>query len=491
MRTLVDVDNFGGTDADNDELLLRAFEDHEAYLDVLNLKRHLIVGRKGSGKTAIFKRLITTHEPDFFAYGHTFSDYPWHHHDRQARVGIPDFDKYTQSWKFLILMSLAKIALNQDQSIPFDDASLEALVPLEAFIVDTYGSRDPDLSQIFSPMKNLRLKPHLDFDFKILRAGIAPESVPMPELPFIVQEVNHAFTSKVMAALNPANRYFIAFDQLDLGFDLTTPDYANRLIGLLPKGRGLRAFTAVFLRDDIYDSLHFEDKNKMTENYLSLIEWDTIRTGKSLRSLMEKRFSIVLGANSLETVKWEEVFNEDRKMPGHQTKYEHMRDRTFLRPRDMIKFVNSTLSQFKTRINEGNLQEGASTNKIDNTDVHNARAEFSEYFLRELDDEVHKHVPNYQHYLDVLRVMGKWQFEKAEFETAYAVQMPDESVAAQNAIELLYTFSIIGFYRAGGRGFGGSEYVYKYREARVRFDPTSDRFRVHPGLIETLSLKRS
>jgi hypothetical protein len=87
MKALQTVENFGGTDADNDDLLLKAFEDHQAYLDILSRKRHLIVGRKGSGKTAIFKKLITTHSHDFFAYGHTFSDYPWHYHERQARVG--------------------------------------------------------------------------------------------------------------------------------------------------------------------------------------------------------------------------------------------------------------------------------------------------------------------------------------------------------------------------------------------------------------------
>ena len=44
--------------------------------------------------------------------------------------------------------------------------------------------------------------------------------------------------------------------------------------------------------------------------------------------------------------------------------------------------------------------------------------------------------------------------------------------------------------RAGGRGFGGSEYMFKYREPRTRFDPTSARFRIHPGLIEVMGLKR-
>lgn len=157
MKPLASVESFGGTDADNDDILLQAFEDHEAYLDILALRRHMIIGKKGSGKTAIFKKIITTRSHDFFAYGHTFSDYPWHYHERQARVGIPDFDKYTHSWKYLILLSVSKIALNQDQSLPVDSSAMEEMVRLESFIVDTYGSRDPDLTQVFSPTKHLKL----------------------------------------------------------------------------------------------------------------------------------------------------------------------------------------------------------------------------------------------------------------------------------------------------------------------------------------------
>jgi hypothetical protein len=497
MKQLTTIENFGGTDADNDDLLLRAFEDHQAYLDILGRKRHLVIGRKGSGKTAIFKKLITTRSFEFFAYGHTFSDYPWHHHELQARIGIPDFDKYTHSWKYLILMSLAKLALNQDQSLPHDNSGLDAMVRLEAYVIDTYGSRDPDLSQVFSPTKVLRLKPHFDIDFKVLKAGVSPESVPVADLPVIVQEVNAAFSSTVFSVLNPEHSYLIAFDQLDLGFDPSTPDYANRLIGLLLAARdinlqahvaNLRVFIAVFLRDDIYDSLHFEDKNKMTENYVSLIEWDTVRSRKTLKSLMERRFSIVLGGQNSEQISWDSVFNEAREMPGHQTKYEHMRDRTYLRPRDMIKFCNSTLIAYKDRLTAG-VDDGDAS-RIDNTDVHNARVDYSEYFLRELDDEVHKHLPDYEQYLDVLRVLKKWQFERKDFEIAYEKQQ-NSNINSIAVLESLYTFSIIGFYRAGGRGFGGSEYIFKYREDRVRFDPTSERYRVHPGLIETLGLKRT
>lgn len=497
MKPLFSAPNFGGTDADNDDILLQAFEDHEAFLDIINLRRHMIIGKKGSGKTAIFKKIITTKRPEYFSYGHTFADYPWNYHREQARIGIPDFDKYTHSWKYLILLSIAKIVLNNDQSLPFDD-TMEDLLKVESFVVDTYGSRDPDLSQIFSPTKKLKLRPYFEIDWKMLKAGVSPESVPISDLPLIVQEVNAAILHALIRCLNPHHKYFIAFDQLDLGFETSSADYSSRLIGLLLASRdinlaakesGKKLFVVVFLRDDIYDFLHFEDKNKMTENFVSVIEWDTPRTSKTLKGLMERRFSIVLGEKAGEVVPWNQVFHEEREMPGHQTKYEHMVDRTYLRPRDMIKFTNCALSKYQERIRGGESGQD-SKDKMDNADIHNARVEYSGYFLREIDDEVHRHLPDYDRYLDVLRAIGTWQFDKDAFDTIYMTHRPDPKISSLEALEKLYEFSFIGFYRAGGRGFGGSEYMFKYREGKMRFDPTSIRFRIHPGLIECLGLKR-
>ncbi len=331
----------------------------------------------------------------------------------------------------------------------------------------------------------------------MLKAGISPEAVPVKELPTIVQEVNAAFLKAILNCLNPEHEYFIAFDQLDIGFDISSQEYTNRLIGLLlasrdinlaAKNAGIRLFVVIFLRDDIYECLHFEDKNKMTENYVSFIEWDTQKTTKTLKSLMERRFNIVLG-DEVEGVGWDDVFNEERQMPGRQSKYNHMKDRTYVRPRDMIKFVNCALAKFKERIATSPGKDHLS--KIDNIDILNARVEYSGYFLREIDDEVHKHLPAYQQLLDVLRSLGKWQFDNDEFEKFYSKFSPSAVIPYTDALESLFDYSFIGFYRAGGRGFGGSEYAFKYLEPRTRFDHTATRFRIHPGLIEELDLKRT
>ena len=321
MKSLELISDFGAIDADNDDLLLKSFEDHEAFGSLIEQKKFLIIGRKGSGKTAIFKKLLTSGTYESFHWGHTFSDYPWHHHDLQARVGIPNFDKFTHSWKYLILLTASKIIINHDNSLPYDESSIDDNIRIEQFILDSYGTRDPDVTQIFNPARRLKLRPHFELNFEVLKAGVKPESVPMDQLPIIVQELNLNLLKAILNCLNPKHKYYIAFDQLDLGFNPDDSDYANRLIGLLlacrdiniaARDAGKALFVSVFLRDDIYETLKFEDKNKITENFLSLIEWDTPRTRRTLRELMEKRFTSRL-SDGKEKIEWHLVFDEDKE----------------------------------------------------------------------------------------------------------------------------------------------------------------------------------
>jgi hypothetical protein len=486
-KRLSEVSSFGAIDADADELLRECFQDHQAYLDVRRLERFLVLGRKGSGKTAIFKRLITEKAPTYFAYGHSFDDYPWHHHDLQAQLGVPEERRYIHSWKYLILLSLGKILINQDQSQPWTDAARDSLYALEQFIVDSYGSRDPDLAQLFTPDRELKFKGTLRIPF----LEVSGERLRVKDLPVHVQEVNRAIQDHVIGALNPRNTYFICFDQLDLGFAKSEPRYEQRLTGLILAARdlflasrdaGRSMNVAVFLRDDIYQDLQFEDKNKVTENFAAEVRWTEAPGALSLKQLMEKRFAQALLGHSDKTVAWEEVFDETKEMPSRQSKYRHICDRTFLRPRDMIKFCNEVLRSFKDSQGDHDI--------FDNAAIHGARDRYSDYLLNELDDEIAKHVPEYKEYLEVIKALGSEKFMRDNFARQWANRFPDRAAEAPAALQHLFEFSVIGYLKPGGRG-GGSEYVWRYRDPRARFDPTAETLRVHPGFKEALDLTRS
>lgn len=481
-RTLAKIDSFGAIDADADELLDPCFQDHDAYLSVREMRSFLIVGRKGSGKTAIYKRLVDGANSSTFPIGYSFDDYPWAHHDLQAENGVPEERRYIHSWRYLILLGLAKVLLNDDQSQPWSDESQDAMSALESFVVDSYGSRNPDFSQLFSPEEELHFKGGINF--KAFKLDV--EKLKVRELPIHIQSVNRAMQEAVLTALNPSNKYFVCFDQLDLGFSVQDERYAQRLTGLIIAARDL--FVAarrrsknlnpvVLLRDDIYQDLQFEDKNKVTENFASRVLWSETGTGLTLRGLMESRFNETLG-EGVRQIAWEDVFDESREMPGRQSKYRHICDRTFLRPRDVIKFCNEVL-----------LAHQSASSRFDNESVHAARDAYSDYLLNELDDEMAKHVPNYRGFLEVLKSVGSEKFSLEEFAASLKLRHDVGEVAPIAALEELFEFSVISYLKPGGRG-GGSEYVWRYKDPRARFDSTVDAFRVHPGLKEALGLTR-
>ena len=493
MKQLHEIETFGGIDADTDTLLDECFEDHEAYIQAKDHKRFLILGKKGSGKTAIFRKFISTRAYNFFSFGHTFTDYPWHHHDKQAATGVPEEERYVHSWRYLSLLSIAKILLNQDQSQPWSEETFEDISKLEKFVIDSYGTRDPDVTEIFSPAKTLRFKSSFEIPLSLIKVSIEAGSVPIDHLPTIIQEVNRSLTNAILAALNPDFDYYVCFDQLDLGFTPSDTKYKNRLIGLILAARdlnirareaGKKLSVLVFLRDDIYQVLRFEDKNKITEAFATRIEWDTERTTRTLKDLMQKRFSTVLGID--EDDAWEQLFDEGEQMPGRQSKYQHMLDRTFLRPRDMIKFCNEVLDAYKALPEE---ERGA---HFSNRVINAARLEYSHYFLSELDDEIFKHMENYETYIEVLKLLESLQFKKEDFAKACAARekvLPSE-YDITSILSELFEFSLIGYYSPGGGGYGGSEYVWRYKDSRARFNETATSFKIHPGLKEVMGLKK-
>ncbi|MFG1202266.1 hypothetical protein V5F29_07705 [Xanthobacter aminoxidans] len=483
------VVTFGTAEADNDNLLLECFQDHEAYTAARAHEKFLIVGRKGSGKTAIFRKLVSETAETQFCHGHSFSDYPWFHHDKQKKTGVPDSECYRYSWEYIILISLARLILNEAESF-WSDESLEAMARLESFFIDTYGTKAPELNRIFSPETSLKLEPSLTLGWGPVKAGITAKQIDMVNLPLIVYEVNQALTETIIRCLNPDLDYHICFDELDRGFSATDENYRLRLSGLIIAARDLnrrlkrsncKASAIIFLRDDILRHLKFEDKNKIVEDSLAVIEWDKQTTSRSLKNIMEKRFSRVLNISTEHT--WDIVFDETQQMPGRQSKYQHIIDRTFKRPRDIIKFCNEILRVYKLN--------GETIEKFQNYHIIKAREEQSKYMRKELVDEMHQYFSSHDFAFDVLRTIGYLSFTIEKFKDVFAELSERRSIVITYAetLRALYDFSAIGYLKVGGSG-GGSEWVWRYEDTETEYDERATTFRVHSGLKEVFDLKQ-
>lgn len=254
------------------------------------------------------------------------------------------------------------------------------------------------------------------------------------------------------------------------------------LIGLVLAARdikreGNRAFGAinpvVYLRTDLWDDLQFSDKNKISQTQTLHLGWNP----QSLLDLVEVRLQAKLSKKA----EWENIA-ESALMRGSQSKWNHILARTFLRPRDVIQFLNIALKEAKRREAEPTV--------FTNKDIVSSRDEYSSYLKRELDDEIRPHWGFWDEALQACSAISTITFERSEFESEYGRrQSLLNAMSSENALNLLYRFSVIGYERRSG--YGGSSWAFQYTDPEAGWDNSASRFKVHLGLKEYAKLRES
>src|SRR4029453_3016040 len=115
-------------------------------------ERQVTVGRKGSGKTALYLALIErTDDKLFFARGLAFRDYPWALHSRYAHETTTRHERFLASWRFLTFMEIFKVLLTENERAERykDDAAREAMASVEKFIQKNWGAIAFDYRKTF------------------------------------------------------------------------------------------------------------------------------------------------------------------------------------------------------------------------------------------------------------------------------------------------------------------------------------------------------
>jgi hypothetical protein len=481
-----EIEEFGRIDAESELQLGEFFLRTDAYKRIEDQQHPVVVGRKGTGKTAIYKVLLqrASDLSNVHAAGLLFANYPWGAHADVQDTDAAPVERYSASWQFLILIELAKLALRNKDSIPAGEDVKKAASVLDKFIRTNWG-------QVNYKFKDTFKKRNYSFNFEPKFAGaslasLRVDQVARDRLAGFLTEANRWLMFCLGHVLSSDDWYFVLFDELDRGYDPADSEYADRLIGLILASRdvfqwaddsGLDVSPTLFLRSDIYEELSFPDKNKVSDNLVEPLTWTDDDEGEnSLKALIDQRIRVIAGVDVDDP--WTLVF-DDQLMRGTQPKHKHMAARTYLRPRDMIKFGNLCLER----------AQQADDERITNRNIADARPSYSQYVVKELDDEIHEAVPQWKRYLDLLRRVHKLRFERSEFETAFdASKLGRLGVTPDEVLEVLYQFSVIGFTKAGGGGYGGSAVTFRYQEPSIAFDPGAKVLRVHLGLKEALDL---
>lgn len=463
---------FGRVDAEAETGLDSFFLETPAYDRVENQDRLVVMGRKGSGKTAIYTTLLARADEiwaNVHATGLLFKDYPWELHDAATDSARPAPERYASSWLFLMLLELSKQLLAQQTTFRQRHAGRHRA--LRRFIRTNWGTTDPGVRETFAKRRyTLTFAPNI---LGVALGSLSAERVPRHELARVLPRINSWLLDTLGSLMDAGDSYFVLLDDLDRGYDASDPSAQPRLVGLLLAARdlklwarrhGVKVCPVVFLRAELFDDLEFSEKTKIAAAELESLEWSDGETGaNSLKTLIDERVRVATGQPDIDP--WCDVFANE-SIDGHSL-YTYMTRLTHLRPRDMIHLANLSLDQAKA--------DGSS--HIRARHVTAALNDYSRYLLAEVDAIAQQSLQQWGNTTNVVRRLGRVTFTTAEF-AAVSPEPDEERIRSQ--LRDLYVMGVLGLAT-------GASAVYYY-ERGARIDDAASDFRVHPGLAPALGI---
>lgn len=475
------IATFGAVAAE-DEPVLNYFVETSAVSEIGDGEKYLVLGRKGSGKTALVRYFNEKKQNGLVSVALNLRGYPWALHAKRSDSDVDESERYEASWRYLIVVEFAQVVARK---LTGTSKWTEEAKNLFEFFNQNYGGIDVGLGDFLRPSKlslsKASFEPQL---FGVKLGGITLERADKEG--GLARELNLLSDLILKATLYLCEReglekVLIHFDELDQGMSRFDYSRQQMITGLILATRAINREAAkntvklksvVYLRTDLWDEINFSDKNKITSTSVLDISWDE----ESLLKVVNSRVKSIVGSE------WQ-YLHDGVKMRGRQQKFSYIVARSFLRPRDIISFLNILLDKAKKRI----ASKGGVTVFI-NKDIVESRREYSTYLRRELHDEISPHWAEWEDSLRIISKIGLLSFARVTFEQRYTQSIsPQSDRTSEQALETLYEYSVIGAYRASG--YGGKKWVYRYSEPGEAWDSSGSLFKVHLGLKEHLALK--
>jgi|HubBroStandDraft_3_1064219.scaffolds.fasta_scaffold10505_1 hypothetical protein len=470
---MIDLDqlSFGRDDAESDfaegGLLRAGFLRTAAYEAVLSGKKRLIIGRKGSGKSAICVTLAAFGGDGYSVSLVTPDDTSLDEIRRFELQGLTDQLAKALFWRYVLEIQVAKLVVAHAKSS--HGKTPKSVRQLEKFLKENNEAADPKLHTPFwkgiERLKSLSLGA---FGAKISLEINAPSEGlrTSNRLSIVEQGIQQALAD--LDCLKSHKHMLLLVDQVEQVWS-NDPESDAMVTGLLLAAKhvskelqGVRC--VIFLRSDIYDVLQFTEADKFHGDEMR-IDW----SAAALRDLLLIRARASLGREITAEQLWAEIFPS---LTMKQSSYDYLISRTQLRPRDAIQFANVCRD---TAQKNGHLT-------VMSGDMQEAELQYSQWKLQDLIREYRINYPFLAHLFAVFQnsgfIVSRAVIEKrmepvrsALFEE-YAEYSSNFSF--ENIIDILYGIGFLGIERK-------KQPVYVY-ENPVRIDPNECRFYIHPSL---------
>jgi hypothetical protein len=465
--TVNDID-LGSVDAEADTRLADYFVTAPYVRYAFQGRRTLFLGRKGSGKSGLFTQLPRlaneSADPDRTVSLITPDQYSWSALKEYQEQGLLAEQAHTNAWKLTLGIEVAGALLRVDKD--WTPAASEALSKLRKFLTDNFGTISPGLLRTATSMvKGLK---SLNFSAFGFGAGMSRE-------PTFKQALTPAVADELLRLARfplGEHRLVLGLDRLDDSWD-GSEEAKSLLVGLLKASKelndgfgvvdgdfGLRV--DVFLRSDIYDSLRFDDKDKHRA-----VEQHITWTLELLKEMVERRLPNEVSVDDL---------FEPGDMRGSISPFNYIVKRTFLRPREVLQFLEECMRQ-----------AGNAADLIRKDDIRRAEERYSGWKVADLKQEYSKVFPQFDRLLESLRQEVHRYDSLNNLEELLRRKTPDlvEAMGARALMETLFECSVIGV-----RLSDAGSTRYKSEEIELALPQTGAVY-VHQSLYKGLNIRET
>ena len=480
MQMKLSTINWGDDSAEKDPHLLYYFVQSQALQRLSEKQKNIVVGRKGSGKSAVRKKLEqifsqdpTTHvvnlSPKFNSIRNILND-----QDIANGFGAEIFFQHT--WiRQIMLDCLCRIGHGAKGKYAKD--SMEFARTISVQLNRTSKDLVENIADVLSRVKA-----------KV--GGLGEFGLTLERELRNIAEVD-ALEHHFKAITSDGAKFVVLIDDLDLGWN--NSDTANNLLlGLLAAVNYLSALTAnmyvcVFLREDVYSILITKTQHSDKYRNIERIRWEK----SDLMLILNERINfnrVQAGLVKLETP-FETTFPHT---VGTSNTANWLYERTLGRPRELIQ-----LSRYYT--------ESVESEDPSDDALKQSEQGYSEW---KLDDLCAEYSNQYPGLVDILSYWKtnffrfKYHLKRTEIDemllkvlTDVALNSPwfnelADQTDVPKLLEVLYEIGFIGDFVLGGEG--GSKTVYSYQG---RHQPRFEEVQIHPcfrkavGTVERIRTK--
>ena len=490
MELSVDKIFFGVPAAERDDDLIACFVTSETYNRLSQGKKTIILGNRGSGKSALFKKIaddeklkgniIVQLAPEDYSYELLSQSMKKEAEGSWAKQGA-----YAAAWKYLILVIVMKNIVRSGKKYKHGPEAR-----IYQYLRDNHQGVDSNpIGMLISYLKRMEGVKVGKYEVGI-KAQELKRLYSLEEIVPLIDDIDNICSKK---------KAIILVDELDKGWD-ASEDAISYVAGLFQAAISLNAQfknlrVLLSLRKELYDNIPalYDDAQKVRD-IIETVEWDEPKLLELISRRIINKFQVT------KTLSFEEIWNLSfqETLEYRQTKsFNYIVDRTLYRPREIIQFCNDIAERVRGQLFKDSLPFGYKQ-------IADAEYSYSEARLKDICSEYRFQYPGLQSVMETFR--GKsYNFTRDDLEEQlFRIVLEDvpiskeakiwcENIEPENLIEILWNIGFIRAQAIGGlkaRRRSGSSYLGSHQISSLNLKNIV-RFHIHPMFRAYLGLKES